>query len=75
MLNTIKKEMTVVTVLFIVVIGIMFYNITSDFVFYDFVYMIVLSEFYVRYIKLKKKQKEYIDEWYVFFVWNEVILW
>lgn len=62
MLNTIKKEMTVVTVLFIVVIGIMFYNITSDFVFYDFVYMIVLSEFYVRYIKLKKKQKEYIDE-------------
>lgn len=62
MLNTIKKEMIVVTVLFIVVIGIMFYNITSDFVFYDFVYMIVLSEFYVRYIKLKKRQKEYIDE-------------
>ena len=61
MFNNIKKEVTIVTILFVVVTGIMLYSMKKDFVIYDFIYIITFTSFYVRYLKLKKKQKDYID--------------
>lgn len=60
MQNNIKKEILVVTILFVAVICIMSYSMIKKFEIYDFIYSVMFICFYVRYLKLKKKQKDYI---------------
>lgn len=60
MQNNIKKEILVVTILFVAVICIMSYSMIKKFEIYDFIYSVMFISFYVRYLKLKKKQKDYI---------------
>lgn len=60
MLNTIKKEILVATFLLLFVVGIMLYSFILDLSVYDFVYIIAFSLFYVKYIKIKMKQKQCI---------------
>ena len=61
MFDNIKKEVLIATSLFVVVTSIMIYSMIKEFVIYDFIYMISFTIFYVRYLKLKKRQKDYID--------------
>lgn len=60
MLNTINKEILVATLLLLFVIGIMLYSFCFEFMVYDFVYIIVFILFYIKYIRLKIKQKQCI---------------
>ena len=61
MLSNIKKEVVVVTILFVVVTSIILYSMTKNFMIYDLIYIIMFTSFYIRYLKLKKKQKDYIE--------------
>lgn len=61
MLSSIKKEVVTVTILFVVIMSIIVYNMTTDFMIYDFIYMSMFVSFYIRYLKIKKKQKDYIE--------------
>ena len=61
MLSTIKKEVLVVSILFVVVISFIVFSMTKEFMVYDLIYMLTFTSFYIRYLKLKKKQKDYID--------------
>lgn len=61
MLSNIKKEVVVVTILFVVVTSIILYSMTKKITIYDLIYMIMFTRFYVSYLKLKKKQKDYIE--------------
>lgn len=60
MTTSTKKQFIVVTVLFIVVSSIIAYSILKNFNIYDFSYFIFLIVFYIRYIKLKLENKNYI---------------
>lgn len=61
MLSNIKKEVVVVTILFVVVTSIILYSMTKKITIYDLIYMLMFTRFYVSYLKLKKKQKDYIE--------------
>ena len=56
-----KKQFVIVTVLFIVVSSVIAYSILKKFNIYDFSYLIFLIVFYIRYIKLKLENRNYID--------------
>ncbi|MEG0825866.1 MAG: hypothetical protein RR404_00155 [Bacilli bacterium] len=61
MCDSIRKEVVVATILFVVVSGIIIYNLFKVFNIYDLIYLILSSIFYFRYLIIKKKQKDYID--------------
>lgn len=61
MFNNIKKEVFFATILFVVVTSFMIYSMTKDFVIYDLIYISTFTLFYLRYLKIKKKQKDYMN--------------
>ena len=67
MYENIKREVVVATILYVVVLGILILSLVKEFNIYDFGYLIVFTSFYIRYLKIKKKQKDYIGIWYNFF--------
>lgn len=60
MCTSIIKEVVCATVLYVVVLGIILYNLVRVFNIYDFIYCLILSNAYFKYLLLKKKQRDYI---------------
>lgn len=67
MYENIKKEVVVATLIYVVVLCFLIYSLKNLFNVYDLGYLIVFTGFYIRYLKIKKKQKDYIWIWYNLF--------
>lgn len=61
MYENIKKEVVVATILYVVVLCFLVYGLVNVFNLYDFGYLIALTGFYIKYLVIKKKQKDYIE--------------